>query len=84
MKLKFRTLAAVAIGTLILVSAAADAGTRSGITPDEAQRLRYQAQQYQVMKRIAGADGMITRAEQARLDRQAQQLRRMIAAAKSN
>jgi hypothetical protein len=84
MKLKFRTLAAVAIGTLILVSAAADAGTRSGITPDEAQRLRYQAQQYQVMKRIAGADGMITRAEQARLDHQAQQLRRMIAAAKSN
>jgi hypothetical protein len=84
MKLKFRTLAAVAIGTLILVSAAADAGTRSGITPDEAQRLRYQAQQYQVMKRIAGADGVITRAEQARLDHQAQQLRRMIAAAKSN
>jgi hypothetical protein len=84
MKLKFRTLAAVAIGTLILVSAAADAGTRSGITPDEAQRLRYQAQQYQVMKRIAGADGVITRAEQARLDHQAQQLHRMIAAAKSN
>ncbi|HEY7739939.1 MAG TPA: hypothetical protein VIB01_04930 [Steroidobacteraceae bacterium] len=84
MKLKFRTLAAVAIGTLILVSAAADAGTRPGITPDEAQRLRYQAQQYQVMKRIAGADGVITRAEQARLDHQAQQLRRMIAAAKSN
>jgi hypothetical protein len=36
------------------------------------------------MKRIAGADGVITRAEQARLDHQAQQLRRMIAAAKSN
>lgn len=84
MKLKFRTLAAVAIGTLILVSAAADAGTRSGITPDEAQRLRYQVQQYQVMKRYAGADGVITRAEQARLDHKAQQLRRMIAAAKSN
>lgn len=84
MKLKFRTLAAVAIGTLILVSAAAEAGTRSGITPDEAQRLRYQAQQYQQMKRLAGADGVITRAEQARLDHKAQQLRRMIQKAKTN
>ena len=84
MKLKFRTLAAIAIGTLILVSAAADAGTRSGITPEEAQRLRHQVQQYQTMKRHAGADGVITRAEQARLGHKARQLRRMIAAAKSN
>lgn len=84
MKRKLRTLAAIAVGTLILVSAAADAGTRSGITPDEAQRLRYQAQQYQRMKRYAGADGVITRAEQARLNHKAQQLRRMIQAAKTN
>jgi hypothetical protein len=84
MKRKFRALAAIAVGTLILVSAAADAGTRSGISPDEAQRLRYQAQQYQLMKRHAGADGVITRAEQARLSHKAQQLRRMIQAAKTN
>lgn len=33
MKLKLRTLAAIAIGTLILVSAAADAGTRGEVEP---------------------------------------------------
>ncbi|MGQ0384309.1 MAG: hypothetical protein ACT4UP_06475 [Gammaproteobacteria bacterium] len=84
MKLTLRTLAAIAVGTLILVSAAADAGTRSGITSDEAKRLRYQVQQYQLMKRYAGADGVITRAEQARLNHKAQQLRRMIQKAKTN
>ncbi len=84
MKRTLRTLAAVAIGTLILVSAAADASTRPGINPNEAQRLRYQAQQYQLMKRYAGADGVITRSEQARLNHKAQQLRRMIQKAKTN
>lgn len=33
MKRVFRTLAAVAIGTLILVSAAADAGPRADVAP---------------------------------------------------
>jgi hypothetical protein len=33
MKITFRTLAAIAVGTMILVSAAADAGTRPGIGP---------------------------------------------------
>ncbi len=84
MKLTFRTLAAIAIGTMILMSAAADADTRSGIDADEARRLRYQLQQYQQMKRLAGADGVITRAEQARLNHRAQQLRRMIRQAKTN
>ncbi|MGQ0428840.1 MAG: hypothetical protein ACT4UQ_02780 [Gammaproteobacteria bacterium] len=84
MKRKLRTLAAIAIGTLILVSAAADASTRPGITPDEAKRLRYQVQQYKQMKRYAGADGVVTRAEQARLNHKAQQLRRMIQKAKTN
>lgn len=84
MKLKLRTLAAIAVGTLILVSAAADAGTRSGITPTEAQRLRHQVQQHHLMKRLAGADGVITRAEKARLEQKARQLRRMIQAAKTN
>ncbi len=84
MKLRIRTLAAIAIGTLILMSAAADAGTRSGITPDEAKRLRHQAGQYQKMKRYAGADGVVTRAEQARLNHKAQQLRSLIQKAKSN
>lgn len=84
MKLKVRTLAAIAVGTLILVSVSADASTRSGITPNEAARLRYQAGLYQQMKRYAGADGVITRAEQARLNHKAQQLRRMIQKAKTN
>jgi len=82
---KLRTLAAIAVGVAILVSASAEAATRgSGIAPSEAQRIRWQSQQYQQMKRCAGADGMITRAEQARLKHQAQKLRRMIQAAKSN
>ncbi len=84
MKLKLRTLAAIAVGAWILVSAAADASTQSGITPDEAKRLRFQVQNYQTMKRLAGADGNISRAEQMRLNHNAQQLRRMIQAAKTN
>lgn len=84
MKITFRTLAAIAVGTMILMSAAADADTRSGISPNEAKRLRYQVQQYHQMKRYAGADGLITRAEQARLNQKAQQLRRLIQKAKTN
>ena len=84
MKFKFRTLAAIAVGTMILMSASADANPRSGVTPDEAKRLRYQVQQYQQMKRYAGADGLITRAEQVRLNHKAQQLRRMMQIAKTN
>jgi hypothetical protein len=84
MKPALRTLAAIAVGSMILISAAAEAGPRSGITPDEAKRLRYQAQQYQQMKRYAGADGLITRAEQARLNHKAATLRRLIQKAKSN
>ena len=59
MKITFRMVAAIAVGTMILMSAAADAGTRPGISPNEAKRLRYQVQQYQQMKRYAGADGLI-------------------------
>lgn len=85
MKPKFRRLAAIAVGIAILVSTAADASTRgSGISPNEAQRLRYQFQQYQQMKRYAGANGLVTRAEQARLNHKAQQLRRLIQKAKTN
>lgn len=84
MKPILRTLAAIAVGSMILVSVAAEAGTRSGITPNEAKRLRYQVQQYQQMKRHAGADGLITRAEQARLNHKAAQLRRLLQKAKSN
>ena len=84
MKITFRMVAAIAVGAMILVSAAADADTRTGISPDEARRLRYQVQQYQQMKRYAGADGLITRAEQARLDHKAGQLRRLIQLAKTN
>jgi hypothetical protein len=85
MKQKLRLLAALAIGVAILHSVAADASTRgSGITQDEAQRLRFQVQQYHQMQRIAGSDGTITRAEAARLKHKQQQLRRMIQAAKTN
>ena len=84
MKPILRTLAAIAVGSMILVSVAAEAGTRSGITPNEAKRLRYQVQQYQQMKRLAGADGLITRAEQARLQHKAAQLRRLLQKAKTN
>ena len=55
-----------------------------GISPDEAKRLRYQVQQYHQMQRYAGADGLITRAEQARLDHKVGQLRRLIQLAKTN
>ncbi len=61
MKITFRMVAAVAVGTMILVSAAADAGTRPGINPDEARRLRYQVQQYHQMQRHAGADSRVHR-----------------------
>jgi len=84
MKFTFRTLAAIAVGTIILMSVAADADTRSGISPNEAKRLRNQMQQYHQMKRYAGADGLVTRAEQARLNHKAQQLRRLIQKAKTN
>ena len=84
MKITLRMVAAIAVGTMILVSAAADAGPRSGISPDEAKRLRYQVQQYHQMQRHAGADGLITRAEQARLNHKATQLRRLIQFAKTN
>ncbi len=84
MKPKFSTLVAIAIGTAILMSASADASNRgSGITPDEAKRLRYQVQQYHKMQRIAGSDGTISRAEYARLKNKQQQIRRMIQAAKT-
>jgi hypothetical protein len=83
MKITFRMVAAIAVGTMILMSAAANADTRPGINPDEAKRLRYQVQQYQQMKRYAGADGLITRAEQARLDHKAGQLRKLLQLAKS-
>jgi hypothetical protein len=84
MKITFRMVAAIAVGTMILMSAAASAGTRPGISPDEAKRLRYQVQQYHQMQRYAGADGLITRAEQARLNHKAAQLRRLIQLAKTN
>jgi len=84
MKITFRLVAAIAVGSMILMSAAADAGTRPGIGPDEVKRLRYQVQQYHQMKRYAGADGVVTRAEQARLNQKAQQLRRLIHKAKTN
>ena len=84
MKLKLRTLAAIVIGATIVMAAAADAGQRSGIDGDEAKRLRSQVQQCQKMKRHAGADGIITRAEQARLDHKAQQLRRLLQKAKTS
>ena len=85
MKQKFRTLVAIAIGTAILVSVSADASNRgSGITPNEAQRLRYQVQQYHKMQRIAGSDGTVSRAEYARLKNKQQQIRRLIQAAKTN
>jgi orotidine-5'-phosphate decarboxylase len=83
MKLRLRTLAAIAIGATIVMAAAADASPRSGIDGDEAKRLRHQVQQYQKMKRHAGLDGVITRAEQARLDHKAQQLRRLLQKAKT-
>ena len=84
MKITFRMVAAIAVGTLILMSAAADADTRPGISPNEAKRLRYQVQQYHQMQRYANADGLVTRAEQARLNQKAQQLRRLIQKAKTN
>jgi len=85
MKQKFRTLVAIAIGTAILVSVSADASNHgSGITPNEAQRLRYQVQQYHKMQRSAGSDGTISRAECARLKNKQQQIRRLIQATKTN
>lgn len=85
MKQKFRILVAIAVGTAILHSVSADASNRgSGITPNEAQRLRYQVQQYHKMQRIAGSDGTISRAEYARLQNKQQQIRRLIQAAKTN
>lgn len=61
MKITFRMVAAIVVGTMILMSAAADAGTRSGISPDEAKRLRNQVQQYHQMQRYAGADARVQR-----------------------
>lgn len=84
MKITFRMVAALAVGTMILMSAAADAGTRPGIGPNEAKRLRYQVQQYHQLQRYAGADGVVTRAEQARLNHKAAQLRRLFRKAKTN
>jgi hypothetical protein len=85
MNRKLRLLIAVAVGVAILRSVAADAGERgSGITRNEAQRLRYQVHQLHRMQRIAGSDGTISRAENARLTHKQQQIRRMIQAAKTN
>ena len=85
MKPKLRTLVAIVVGTALLVSVSADASNRgSGITPNEAQRLRNQVQQYHKMQRIAGSDGTISRAECARLKNKQQQIRRLIQATKTN
>ena len=56
----------------------------SGITAAEAARLRHQVQEHKQLKRMALADGEITRREQARLNYDAAQVRRLIAKAKNN
>lgn len=85
MKPLLRTLLALAVGVAILHSVAADASNRgSGITRNEAQRLRHQVQQYHKMQRITGSDGTISRAEYVRLKHKQQQIRRMIQAAKTS
>ncbi len=57
---------------------------RPDITRHEAARLRYQHHELQQAKRIAAADGVITRREDAWLDHEAHQLRRMYYVAKTN
>lgn len=85
MNSKLRFLLALAIGVAILKSVAAEASARGpSITPNEAQHLRHQVQQYHQMQRIAGAEGNISRAEYARLKNQQQQIRRMIQTARTN
>ena len=80
-----------AAGPTVTSARAATAATRivhrprpPDISDREALRLRHQHHQYQQMKRLANADGEISRAEQARLDHKAQQLRRSIQIAKTN
>lgn len=85
MNSKLRVLIAIVIGTAILKSVAADAcDLGSGIASNEAQRLRYQVQQYHKMQRIAGSDGTISRVEYARLKQKQQQIRRLMQAARTN
>jgi hypothetical protein len=55
-----------------------------GITPGEAARLRHEAQELQMLKRQAHADGTVTRREQAAINHEAAQLRRMVHKAKTN
>jgi hypothetical protein len=57
---------------------------RPAITRYEAARLRYQHHELQQAKRIAAADGVITRREDAWIDHEAHQLRRMYFVAKTN
>jgi hypothetical protein len=56
----------------------------AGISDGEAARIRYQMQQLKQMRRAAGADGAVTREEHARLQNKQQEIREMIAKAKSN
>ena len=64
MKITFRTLAAIVVGTMILMSAAADADTRPGISPNEAARLDHKAQRSSM---LAFARRMLPRTSAAAL-----------------
>jgi hypothetical protein len=57
---------------------------RPDITRSEAARLRYQYHELQQAKRRAAADGVITRREDAWIDHETHQLRRLYHVAKTN
>lgn len=57
---------------------------RPDISRVEAARLRYQYHELQQAKRYAAADGVITRREDAWIDHEAHQLRRLYHIAKTN
>lgn len=55
-----------------------------GISAGEAARLRHQHQEYRHLQRRAWFDGEVSRREQARLAREAAQLRHLIQVARDN
>lgn len=57
---------------------------RPNITPGEAARIRHQVHEHHQMQRMAQADGVVTRREQAWLNRDAAQVRGLIHTAKTN
>jgi hypothetical protein len=74
----------VAVRTAVLRPAFVRPHVPPRVTGGEAARIRYQIHEHHQLQRMAAADGVVTRREQARLNHDAAQVRHLIHVAKTN